>query len=53
MQNNQQNQYFSDNNGQLPAWKEMEQIVRKWVVMNQHAKVLENYEELRKASLSQ
>ena len=32
---------------EIPAWKRLDIVVRKWAVMSAHEKTLENYENTR------
>ena len=34
---------------EIPAWKALDEVIRKWVVMSGLEKDLENYEKLRQS----
>lgn len=40
-------QHYSDTiDTDIPAWKRLDEVVRKWAVMSQHNKAIDNYLDL-------
>lgn len=51
--NNQEIQNFVDSevaDDDLEPWQRLNSVVKKWVVMSQHQKTLDNYENLRNSN---